>query len=84
MPALLESPEGVLPWVLLLLLSALPLEQAGAAKIIEQPQLTVESVTATLAGWDRQTLLEMAEKARAAAIPDATERVAAVICEVAK
>ena len=64
--------------------NALPLEQAGAAKIIEQPQLTVESVTATLAGWDRQTLLEMAEKARAAAIPDATERVAAVICEVAK
>ncbi|MFB0710358.1 undecaprenyldiphospho-muramoylpentapeptide beta-N-acetylglucosaminyltransferase [Buttiauxella noackiae] len=56
--------------------NALPLEQAGAAKILEQPQFTVDAVTQTLAGWDRATLLAMAERARAVSIPDATERVA--------
>jgi len=56
--------------------NALPLEQAGAAKILEQPQFTVEAVADTLAGWDRQTLLDMAIRARAASIPDATDRVA--------
>ena len=56
--------------------NALPLEQAGAAKILEQPQFTVEAVADTLAGWDRQTLLDMAVRARAASIPDATDRVA--------
>jgi len=56
--------------------NALPLEQAGAAKILEQPQFTVAAVADTLAGWDRQTLLDMAVRARAASIPDATDRVA--------
>jgi UDP-N-acetylglucosamine--N-acetylmuramyl-(pentapeptide) pyrophosphoryl-undecaprenol N-acetylglucosamine transferase len=56
--------------------NALPLEKAGAAKIFEQPQFTADAVATTLAGWDRKTLLEMAQHARAAAIPDATERVA--------
>ncbi|MDY0971551.1 undecaprenyldiphospho-muramoylpentapeptide beta-N-acetylglucosaminyltransferase [Siccibacter turicensis] len=56
--------------------NALPLEKAGAAKIIEQPQFTVDAVTNTLAGWDRATLMTMAVHARAASIPDATERVA--------
>lgn len=56
--------------------NALPLEKAGAAKIFEQPQFTAEAVASTLAGWDRNTLLEMAERARAAAITDATDRVA--------
>ena len=56
--------------------NALPLEKAGAAKIIEQPQLSVDAVANTLAGWSRETLLTMAERARAASIPDATERVA--------
>lgn len=64
--------------------NALPLEQAGAAKIYEQPQFTSEVVAATLAGWDRATLLNMAEKARAVAIPDATERVAAEVSKAAK
>ncbi|HBX13605.1 MAG TPA: UDP-N-acetylglucosamine--N-acetylmuramyl-(pentapeptide) pyrophosphoryl-undecaprenol N-acetylglucosamine transferase, partial [Leclercia adecarboxylata] len=50
--------------------------KAGAAKIFEQPQFTADAVATTLAGWDRKTLLEMAQHARAAAIPDATERVA--------
>ncbi|MGL4724699.1 MAG: undecaprenyldiphospho-muramoylpentapeptide beta-N-acetylglucosaminyltransferase [Scandinavium sp.] len=59
--------------------NALPLEKAGAAKIFEQPQFTAEAVANTLADWDRKTLLEMAERARAAAIPDATERVAKAV-----
>ncbi|MCT2387807.1 undecaprenyldiphospho-muramoylpentapeptide beta-N-acetylglucosaminyltransferase [Erwinia pyrifoliae] len=64
--------------------NALPLEQAGAAIIYEQPQFTVDAVAATLAGWDRPTLLAMAEKARAVAIPDATERVAAEVSKAAR
>ncbi|MBK0001142.1 undecaprenyldiphospho-muramoylpentapeptide beta-N-acetylglucosaminyltransferase [Erwinia sp. S38] len=63
--------------------NALPLEQSGAAKIYEQPQFTAETVASTLAGWDRATLLQMAEKARAVAIPDATERVAAEVSKAA-
>ncbi|QKJ85838.1 undecaprenyldiphospho-muramoylpentapeptide beta-N-acetylglucosaminyltransferase [Paramixta manurensis] len=59
--------------------NALPLEKAGAAKIFEQPQFTAQSVVETLTRWDRPTLLAMAEKARAVAIPDATQRVAAVV-----
>lgn len=56
--------------------NALPLEKAGAAKILEQPQFTVDAVVNTLSGWDRDVLLVMAQRARATAIPDATERVA--------
>lgn len=63
--------------------NALPLEQAGAAKIFEQPQFTAEAVAATLAGWDRPMLMSMAIKARAVAIPDATERVAAEVSKAA-
>ena len=64
--------------------NALPLEKAGAAKIIEQPQLSVDAVANTLAGWSRETLLTMAERARAASIPDATERVANEVSRVAR
>lgn len=64
--------------------NARPLEEAGAAKIIEQPQFNADAVARLLAGWDRPTLLAMAEKARAVAIPDATERVAAELVRVAK
>lgn len=64
--------------------NARPLEQAGAAKIIEQPQFTAAALAELLAGWDRPTLLTMAEKARAVAIPDATERVAAEIVRLAR
>ncbi|WON77686.1 undecaprenyldiphospho-muramoylpentapeptide beta-N-acetylglucosaminyltransferase [Serratia sp. UGAL515B_01] len=64
--------------------NARPLEEAGAAKIIEQPQFTASVVADLLASWDRQTLLAMAEKARTVAILDATERVAAEIIRVAK
>lgn len=64
--------------------NARPLEEAGAAKIIEQPQFNAETVAELLASWDRSTLLSMAEKARAVSIPDATERVAAELIRVAK
>ncbi|MGU9867391.1 MULTISPECIES: undecaprenyldiphospho-muramoylpentapeptide beta-N-acetylglucosaminyltransferase [Kluyvera] len=64
--------------------NALPLEKAGAAKIFEQPQFTAQAVADTLASWDRNTLLEMAERARATAIPDATERVAKAVSLAAK
>ncbi|MGK4846044.1 glycosyltransferase, partial [Salmonella enterica] len=45
--------------------NALPLENAGAAKIFEQPQFTVEDVAYTLAGCSREELLTIAERARA-------------------
>jgi undecaprenyldiphospho-muramoylpentapeptide beta-N-acetylglucosaminyltransferase len=64
--------------------NALPLEQAGAARILEQPQFTVDAVVSTLSGWNREVLLEMAQRARAAAIPDATERVANEVSLVAR
>ncbi|AVJ16258.1 undecaprenyldiphospho-muramoylpentapeptide beta-N-acetylglucosaminyltransferase [Serratia rhizosphaerae] len=64
--------------------NARPLEEAGAAKIIEQPQFNADTVAELLASWDRPTLLAMAEKARSVAITDATERVAAELIRVAK
>ncbi|BBU86703.1 hypothetical protein EIMP300_81030 [Escherichia coli] len=65
-------------------LTTTPLEKAGAAKIIEQSQLSVDAVANTLAGWSRETLLTMAERARAASIPDATERVANEVSRAAR
>lgn len=60
-------------------LNGLMLEKAGAAYIIEQDQLTAERLEAQLLLLNRPQLLAMAQHARAAAIPDATDRVAAVI-----
>lgn len=60
-------------------LNGLTLEKAGAAYIIEQDQLTAERLEAQLLLLNRPQLLAMAQYARAAAIPDATDRVAAVI-----
>lgn len=64
--------------------NALPLEKAGAAKILEQPQFTVDAVTGVLNGWDRPALLAMALRAREASIPDATERVATEVSAAAR
>ncbi len=63
--------------------NALPLQNAGAAKIIEQPDFNADEVALILGSWDRPTLRIMAEKARAVAIPDATERVAAEVTRAA-
>src|SRR5471032_2672726 len=64
--------------------NALPLEKAGAAKIIEQKDFSAAAVADLMAGWDRTHLMEMARAARAAAIPDATERVAAEVVAASK
>lgn len=64
--------------------NALPLEQTGAAKIIEQSALSVDAVSDVLSGWDRDTLRDMAQRARSVAMPDATERVAAEVAAVAQ
>jgi UDP-N-acetylglucosamine--N-acetylmuramyl-(pentapeptide) pyrophosphoryl-undecaprenol N-acetylglucosamine transferase len=64
--------------------NALPLEKAGAAKIIEQKDFSAAAVADLMAGWDRTHLMEMAKAARAAAIPDATERVAAEVVAASK
>lgn len=64
--------------------NALPLEQAGAAKIIEQSALSVDVVSEVLSGWDRATLRDMAQRARSVAMPDATERVAAEVAAAAQ
>ncbi|MDC9580992.1 undecaprenyldiphospho-muramoylpentapeptide beta-N-acetylglucosaminyltransferase [Xenorhabdus sp. PR6a] len=61
--------------------NALPLEKAGAAKILEQPEFTVDAVVELLTQWQRPQLLEMARKARSVAIINATERVAAALSD---
>ncbi|ATO34719.1 UDP-N-acetylglucosamine--N-acetylmuramyl-(pentapeptide) pyrophosphoryl-undecaprenol N-acetylglucosamine transferase [Dickeya dianthicola] len=63
--------------------NALPLEKAGAAKIIEQADLSVDALSEALAAWDRDVLRDMAQKARTVAIPDATERVAGEVAAAA-
>ncbi|MEA1063589.1 undecaprenyldiphospho-muramoylpentapeptide beta-N-acetylglucosaminyltransferase [Erwinia sp. HR93] len=63
--------------------NALPLEKAGAAQILEQPQFSAQAAVDVLSGWTRPVLLEMAIKARAAAIPDATQRVANAVISAA-
>ncbi|PHM26946.1 undecaprenyldiphospho-muramoylpentapeptide beta-N-acetylglucosaminyltransferase [Xenorhabdus budapestensis] len=64
--------------------NALPLEKAGAAKILEQPQFTADAVVELLKQWQRPQLQEMAEKARSVAIINATEQVAAALIDTAE
>ncbi|MGI4983515.1 MAG: glycosyltransferase, partial [Janthinobacterium lividum] len=54
------------------------LADQGAAAVIQQRDLDAGWLTAWLADLSRDTLATMAEKARALAKPDATDRVAAV------
>jgi UDP-N-acetylglucosamine--N-acetylmuramyl-(pentapeptide) pyrophosphoryl-undecaprenol N-acetylglucosamine transferase len=56
------------------------LQQAGAAQLLPQTQLTAEGLAATLQQLTRASCLDMAERARSLAIVDAAERVADV-CE---
>lgn len=51
------------------------LERAGAAKVIEQPQLTAQSLAAMISSLDRAALTVMAERAQTVAHPDATARI---------
>lgn len=64
--------------------NALPLEQAAAASIIEQPQFNARRVAQLLQSWDRATLRAMAIKARTVAITDASERVAQAVVAAVK
>ncbi|MFB6435119.1 MAG: undecaprenyldiphospho-muramoylpentapeptide beta-N-acetylglucosaminyltransferase [Candidatus Malihini olakiniferum] len=64
--------------------NALPLEQAEAAKIIEQSAFSVDVVSDVLSGWDRATLRDMAHRASSSARPDATERVAEEVASAAR
>lgn len=61
--------------------NAKPLENAGAAIIIEQPDLSVDALVSILNELDRTRLLDMAVKARQTSVPDATEKVAGVIID---
>ncbi|AUI85287.1 undecaprenyldiphospho-muramoylpentapeptide beta-N-acetylglucosaminyltransferase [Vibrio azureus] len=60
-------------------LNADHLVECGAAKMIEQPDLTVESLTQQIQQLDRNALLSMAECARQAAKLNADEKVAQAI-----
>ncbi|HMM55560.1 MAG TPA: undecaprenyldiphospho-muramoylpentapeptide beta-N-acetylglucosaminyltransferase [Candidatus Desulfobacillus sp.] len=60
------------------------LVEAGAARLLPQPQLTAEGLAALLRGLTREGLAEMAEKARALARPEAARAVAEACMEVAK
>lgn len=55
------------------------LERAGAAKIIEQSQLTPQLLASLLASFNRATLAAMAERAQTVAHPDATAKICDVI-----
>lgn len=62
--------------------NAKPLQDIGAAKIIEQMNFNVTSLTAILQTLNREMLLEMAIKAKSLAKPSATQAVAEVIKKV--
>ncbi|MFP3014386.1 MAG: undecaprenyldiphospho-muramoylpentapeptide beta-N-acetylglucosaminyltransferase [Arsenophonus sp.] len=64
--------------------NALQLKNAGAAKIIEQIQLSANRLLNILNQLSRPKLLEMAKKARAVSITDSTKRVAEILIAVTK
>ena len=59
------------------------LAQAGAAQLIQQRDLDIAQLAALLQTLDRATCLQMAQKARALARPQATRQVAAVCQQLA-
>lgn len=63
--------------------NAFPLEEVGAAKIIDQSQFNADTVCEVLASWHRPMLVEMSEKAHSLAMPGATERVAIELMKAA-
>lgn len=65
-------------------LNAKYLADVGAAKIIQQQDLTPERLVEVLNILDRKQLLEMAIKAKEMATPDSAQQVADVIQQVAK
>lgn len=65
-------------------LNADHLVEAGAAKMIEQPDLTVDKLADMLSSMDRSALLAMAKEARSAAKLDADVKVAKAIDALAE
>ncbi|KJY71718.1 undecaprenyldiphospho-muramoylpentapeptide beta-N-acetylglucosaminyltransferase [Vibrio nigripulchritudo] len=63
-------------------LNADHLVEAGAAQMIEQPDLTAEKLTGAIKQLDRNALSEMAIKAREAAKPNADQEVAQAIAQL--
>lgn len=59
------------------------LADVGAAEIIQQAELTTEKLVSVLTQFDRESLLQMAIKAKAMATPFSAQRVAEVIIEEA-
>jgi len=59
---------------------------AGAAEMVTEAELSVEGVVGLLAGLlkDRARLLEMGERARGLAHPDAVERIAGMVAELSR
>lgn len=60
------------------------MEKINAAKIIEQPNFTPDSVSQILSDWDRSILLKMSKNALEFKIPDATKRVSQEIIKALK
>jgi UDP-N-acetylglucosamine--N-acetylmuramyl-(pentapeptide) pyrophosphoryl-undecaprenol N-acetylglucosamine transferase len=63
-------------------LNADHLVECGAARMIEQPDLSAAHLADTIAAMDRNELLAMAEKARQASMPDADKVVAQAIADL--
>lgn len=59
--------------------NALPLVQAGSARIVEQQEFTSENLIQILDTWDRIELLDMAQRARALAKPNAVQLFSQII-----
>ncbi|KMZ11123.1 UDP-N-acetylglucosamine-N-acetylmuramyl- (pentapeptide) pyrophosphoryl-undecaprenol N-acetylglucosamine transferase [Candidatus Burkholderia humilis] len=59
------------------------LAKNGAAELIQQKDLSAQKLTDWLRAQTRASLAEMAERSRALAKPDATERVASICADVA-
>ena len=64
--------------------NAKPLQDAGAAYIIEQPDLTVDKLVDLLSEFDREKLLDMAVKAKNLTVLNSTQAVADAIKAAAK
>ncbi|CAB3749963.1 undecaprenyldiphospho-muramoylpentapeptide beta-N-acetylglucosaminyltransferase [Paraburkholderia solisilvae] len=59
------------------------LAEHGAARVVQQRDLSAEQLADWLRGQTRETLLEMAKRSRSLAKPDATEQVAQICATVA-
>lgn len=59
--------------------NAVPLLQAGAAKIVEQQEFTSDNISTMLGSWDRKILLDMAQRARALSVSNGVQLISRII-----